>query len=157
MQGLGDLLDHPSVAQALHSLDATLREFQALARDGRGLAAHADRSMGGADRALADLEKSLALTRGLLEQRRPELDRIVVSLASTLQQMDGLLAQYRTEEKPEVDASLKALRRSLESAEELLQLLKQKPSRALWGTPGEAERERAKKAAEAARAAPAPR
>lgn len=156
-KGLGDLLEHPSVAQALRSLDGTLREFQALAREGRGLAAHADRSMAGADRALADLEKSLALTRGLLEQRRPELDRIAVSLASVLQQMDGLLVHYRTEEQPGVDASLKALRRSLASAEELLQLLKQKPSRAVWGTPSDAERERARKALEAAKASEGPK
>lgn len=150
-KGLGDLLDHPSVARALRSVDDTLREFQALAHEGRGLAAHADRSMAGADRALADLEKSLALTRALLERRQPELDRILVSLAAVLQQADGLLTRYRTEDQPEVEASLKALRRSLESAEELLQLLKQKPSRIIWGTPGEAEREKARKALEASR------
>ena len=153
-KGLGDLLDHPSVAQALRSLDGTLREFQALARDGRSLAAHADRSMGEADKALVGLEKSLGVTRTLLEKRAPELDRILVNLASVLQQTDGLLARFRTEDQPEVEASLKALRRSLDSVEELLHLLKQKPSRIVWGTPSEAERERAKKAAEAAKAAP---
>ena len=153
-KGLGDLLEHPSVARALRSLDATLREFQALARDGRSLASHADRSMGEADKALADLERSLAVTRALVEARAPELDRILVSLASVLQQSDALLARFRAEDQPEVEASLKALRRSLDSVEELLQLLKQKPSRAVWGTPGEAERERARKALEAARTAP---
>lgn len=151
-KGLGDLLEHPSVAQALRLLDGTLREFQALAREGRGVAAHADRSMGQADKALADLEKSLGVTRALLEKRAPELDRILVNLASVLQQTDGLLTRFRTEDKPEVEASLKALRRSLDSVEELLHLLKQKPSRVVWGTPSEAERERAKKAAEAAKA-----
>ncbi|WP_243316525.1 MlaD family protein [Geothrix paludis] len=154
-KGLGDLLEHPSVARALRSLDATLREFQALARDGRGLAAHADRSMGEADKALADLEKSLAVTRTLLETRAPDLDRILVSLASVLQQSDALLARFRAEDQPELEASLKALRRSLDSAEELLQLLKQKPSRAVWGTPSDAERARARQAVEAAKAAPA--
>lgn len=156
-KGLGDLLEHPSVAQALRSLDATLREFQALARDGRGLASHADRSMGEADRALADLDKSLAVTRGLLEKRAPELDKILVSLASALQQSDALLTRFRAEDQPELGASLKTLRRSLDSVEELLQLLKQKPSRAVWGTPSDAERERARKAVEAAKAAPAPK
>ncbi|WP_306591711.1 MlaD family protein [Geothrix sp. 21YS21S-4] len=150
-RGVDDFLEHPAVARSLRSLDATLAEFQALAREGRGVAAHADRSMAGADRALADLEKSLSLTRGLLEARQPELDRIVTGLASVLQQADGALGRFRTEEQPEVDASLRALRRSLESAEELLQLLKQRPSRAVWGQPGDAERERARKAAEAAR------
>lgn len=156
-KGLGDLLDHPSVAQALRSLDATLREFQALAHEGRGLASHADRSMGEADRALAELEKSLSATRALLERRAPELDRILVNLASVLQQSDALLARFRAEDQPEVEASLKALRRSLDSVEELLQLLKQKPNRIVWGTPGEAEREKARKALEAAKTAPAPK
>jgi ABC-type transporter Mla subunit MlaD len=113
--------------------------------------------MGEADRALADLEKSLAVTRGLLESRKPELDRIVVSLASTLQQADALLSRFRAEDQPELEASLKTLRRSLDSVEELLQILKQKPSRAVWGTPSEAEHDRARKAVEAAKQAPAPK
>lgn len=156
-KGLGDLLEHPSVARALRSLDATLGEFQALARDGRGLASHADRSMGEADKALADLEKSLAVTRTLLETRAPDLDRTLVSLASVLQQSDTLLARFRAEDQPELEASLKALRRSLDSVEELLQLLKQKPSRAVWGTPSDAERTRARQAVEAAKTGPAPK
>lgn len=154
--GLGDVLDHPPVKQALQSMTAALREFEALAREGRGLVGHADRSMGEADKALADLEKSLAVTRGLLESRRPELDRIVVSLASTLQQADALLSRFRAEDQPELETSLKTLRRSLDSVEELLQILKQKPSRAVWGTPSGTEREKARKAVEAAKQAPAP-
>jgi len=156
-KGLGDLLEHPSVAQALRSLDATLREFQALAREGRGLASHANQSMGEADKALVDLEKSLAVTRRLLEKRAPELDQILVSLASALQQSDALLTRFRAEDQPELEASLKALRRSLDSAEELLQLLKQKPSRVIWGAPGQAEREKARKALDAAKAGPPPK
>ena len=152
-KGLGDVLDHPSVKQALQSLNATLQEFQSLAKEGRGLVGHADKSMGEADKALADLEKSLVVTRGLLETRRPELDRIVVSLAATLQQADALLSQFRAEGQPELEASLKTLRRSLDSVEELLQILKQKPNRAVWGTPSEAERAKARQALEAARAA----
>ncbi|WP_257309583.1 MlaD family protein [Geothrix fuzhouensis] len=156
-KGLGDLLDHPSVARALGSLDATLREFQALARDGRGLASHADRSMGEADKALLDLDRSLVVTRTLLEKRAPELDQVLVNLASVLQQSDALLTRFRAEDQPELETSLKALRRSLDSVEELLQLLKQKPSRAVWGTPGEAERTKARQALEAAKAASVPK
>ncbi|HEX9082087.1 MAG TPA: MlaD family protein [Holophagaceae bacterium] len=155
--GLGDVLDHPSVKQALQALNTTLQEFQALAKEGRGLVGHADRSMGEADKAIADLDASLAVTRGLLETRKPELDRIVVSLASTLQQADALLSQFRAEDQPELEASLKTLRRSLDSVEELLQILKQKPSRVVWGTPSEAERARARKAVEDAKRAPAPK
>ena len=152
--GLGDVLDHPSVKQALQSLNTTLQEYQALAKESRGLVGHADRSMGEADKALGDLERSLAVTRSLLETRKPELDRILVSLAATLQQTDALLSRFRAEDQPELETSLKTLRRSLDSVEELLQILKQKPSRAVWGTPSAAERERARKAVEAAKQAP---
>jgi ABC-type transporter Mla subunit MlaD len=153
--GLEDVFGQPAVRQALLNLNATLLEFQALAKESRGLVGHADRSMGQADKALADLDASLAVTRSLLEARKPDLDRIVTSLASTLQQADALLSRFRAEDQPELETSLKTLRRSLDSVEELLQILKQKPSRAVWGTPSAAERERARKAVEAAKQAPA--
>jgi ABC-type transporter Mla subunit MlaD len=147
-KGLGDLLDHPSVRQTLQSLDGTLREFQALAKDGRGLVGHADHSMGEADKALASLDKSLSSVRALMDRRGPELDQILVSLAATLKQAEALMGRFTTEDHPELTQSLKSLRRSLASVEELLALLKQKPSRVVWGTPSEAEREKARKALE---------
>jgi ABC-type transporter Mla subunit MlaD len=153
-KGLGDVLDHPAVNQALRSLNGTLKEFQALALESRGLVGHADRSMGEADKALADLEKSLGTVRGLLEKRSPELDQILVNLASTLKQADAFMSRFSTEDQPEIEASLKGIRRSLASVEELLELLKQKPNRIVWGTPTEAEREKARKALEAAKQAP---
>lgn len=155
-KGLGDVLDHPNVKASLHSLDATLREFQALAKEGRGLMGHADRSMDGADKALASLDQSMGAVRSLLEKRGPELDQILVSLAATLRQAEAFMGRFATENQPELEASLKSLRRSLASVEELLAILKQKPSRAVWGTPSEAERERARKAVEASRQAPRP-
>lgn len=145
-KGLGDLLDHPSVRQPLRSLDGTLREFQALAKESRGLVGHADRSMGEADKALASLEQSLASVRALLAKRGPELDQILVSLAATLKQAEATLGRFAVEDHPELSGSLKNLRRSLASVEELLELLKQKPSRAVWGTPSQMEREKARKA-----------
>ncbi len=150
-KGLGDVLDHPPVRQALHSLDGTLREFQALAKESRGLVGHADRSMGEADKALASLDQSLATVRTLMDKRGPELDQILVSLAATLKQAEAFMGRFNAEGRPELEQSLKSLRRSLASVEELLALLKQKPSRAVWGTPSEAEREKAKKAVEAAK------
>ncbi|HLP31682.1 MAG TPA: MlaD family protein [Geothrix sp.] len=155
-KGLGDVLDHPNVKASLHSLDATLREFQALAKEGRGLMGHADRSMDGADKALASLDQSMGAVRGLLEKRGPELDQILVSLAATLKQAEAFMGRFTTEDQPELEASLKSLRRSLASVEELLAILKQKPSRVVWGTPSEAERERARKAVEAGRQSPRP-
>jgi ABC-type transporter Mla subunit MlaD len=145
-KGLGDVLDHPSVRQALQSLDGTLREFQALAKDGRGLVDHADRSMGEADKALVSLDKSLATVRSLLDRRGPEVDQILVSLAATLKQAEAFMGRFTTQDHPELEQSLKSLRRSLASVEELLEILKQKPNRVVWGTPSEAERDKAKKA-----------
>jgi len=153
-KGLGDLLDHPSVRQNLQSLDATLRDFQALAQESRGLVGHAGRSMGGADKALASLEQSLATVRSLLEKRGPELDQILVSLAATLKQTEAFMGRFTAEDQPELEQTLHSLQRSIASVEELLQLLKQKPSRAVWGTPSDAEREKARQALEAARKAP---
>lgn len=147
-RGLGDLLEHPSLRQPLRSLDGTLREFQALAQESRGLVGHADRSMGQADKSLAALEESLAAVRTLLTRRGPELDQILVSLAATLKQAEATLGRFAVEDHPELAVSLKSLRRSLAAVEELLELLKQKPSRVVWGTPSDAERERARKAAE---------
>ena len=57
-KGLSDVLDHPSIRQALASLDGTLREFQALAKDSRGLVGHADHSMGEADIPLRPVPES---------------------------------------------------------------------------------------------------
>lgn len=153
-KGLGDLLDHPSVRQALRSLDGTLREFQALAKDSRGLVGHADRSMGEADKALVSLDKSLATVRTLMEKRGPELDQILVSLAATLKQAEAFMGRFTAEDHPDLQQSLHSLRRSLASVEELLEILKQKPSRAVWGTPSEAERQKAKKALGAGKEAP---
>jgi len=153
-KGLGDLLEYPSVRQSLQSLDTTLRDFQALAKDSRGLVGHADRSMGEADKALASLEQSLTKVRSLLDKRGPELDQILVSLAATLKQAETFMGRFTAEDQPELEQTLHSLRRSLASVEELLQLLKQKPSRAVWGTPSEAERDKARQAIEAARKAP---
>lgn len=153
-KGLGDVLDHPSIRQALRSLDGTLKEFQTLAQESRGLVGHADRSMGEADKALASLDQSLSSVRSLLERRGPELDQILLSLAGTLKQAETFMGRFNEQDHPELVQSLKSLRRSLASVEELLELLKQKPSRAVWGTPSEAERERAKKRVEAGKQSP---
>lgn len=153
-KGLGDVLDHPSIRQALTSLDGTLREFQALAKDSRGLVGHADHSMGEADKAIASLDQSLTTVRGLLEKRGPELDQSLVSLAATLKQAEACMGRFNAAGYPEMEQSLKSLRRSLASVEELLGILKQKPNRVIWGTPSNAERERAKKAMEADRQIP---
>ena len=153
-KGLGDVLEHPSVRQALQSLDATLREFQSLAKEGRGLVGHADRSMGEADKALTSLDQSLATVRKLMEKRGPELDQILVSLAATLKQAEAALGRVTAQNPPELEHSLGARPRARAAGQELRGRLKQKPSRVVWGTPSDAEREMARKQVEAGKPVP---
>jgi ABC-type transporter Mla subunit MlaD len=153
-KGLSDVLEYPSVRQSLQSLDGTLREFQALAKESRGLVGHADRSMAEADKTLVTLDKSLTSVRTLMDKRGPELEQILVSLAATLKQTETVMGRVATQDQPEVEQTLKGVQRSLASVEELLELLKQKPSRVLWGKPTDADREKAHKAAEAGKSKP---
>jgi len=150
-KGAGALLEHPELQKALKDLDATLVDARALIQDGRRAVQHGDAALG---RNLESLGKSLAILQGVLEKRSGDIDAIVANLAAVLQQLDGLSAETRALLKtdgPEIESTLKTLRRNLESSEELLELLKAKPNRLVWGTPSEAEKEAARRRAQAAR------
>lgn len=143
-RGAGLLLDHPSVARALKDLDATLQEHQALAAEGRGLVTKTGRSL---DASLRDLEQSLALVKELLQKRSGDLDQTLGGLATLTQRLNVLtqtLQEAASADQPQVAASLQQLRQTLGSLNELVNLLKQKPRLAVWGTPTEAERKKAK-------------
>lgn len=151
-KGIGAVLDHPDLKKALQDLDATLLDARAFIKEGQGAIKRSDAALG---RNLESLEKSLGILQGVLEKRSGEIDTIVVNLSEVLKQINGLSAETRTLLKtdgPEIEAALKALRRNLESSEELLELLKAKPNRAVWGTPSEAEKEAARRKVQAARA-----
>jgi ABC-type transporter Mla subunit MlaD len=150
-KGIGAVLDHPDLKKAIQDLDATLLDARALIKEGQGAVKRGDAALG---RNLESLEKSLGILQEVLEKRSGEIDTIVVNLAEVLEQINGLSAETRTLLKtdgPEIEAALKALRRNLESSEELLELLKAKPNRAVWGTPSEAERQAARRKVQAAR------
>jgi len=150
-KGVGALLDHPDLKKALKNLDATLQDARALIKDGQTAVKHGDAALG---RNLESLEKSLGILQGVLEKRSGEIDAIVVNLAEVLKQINGLSAETRSLLKtdgPEIEAGLKALRRNLESSEELLELLKAKPNRVVWGTPSAAEKEAAHRKVQTAR------
>nr|WP_320131177.1 MlaD family protein [uncultured Holophaga sp.] len=143
-RGAGLLLDHPSIRKPLGTLDATLGEYHALAREGRSTLQEADGD-------LASARKSLALIQELLERRSTELDSIIVNLEATLRSLrtlsehsDALIRQGG----PEAEEALRTLNRDLKSAGELLELLKAKPSRVIWGRPSAKEQEAAKRKAE---------
>ena len=145
-KGAGVVLDHPQVAAVLTGLQETLKAFQALAREGQGLVHHGGEEMTAVDRSLASLEKSLGSVQKLMENRSGDLDGIIQHLAGTLAQTETLTRELNAmllKSGPNSHEVIKALERNLKSTEELLELLKAKPNRLVWGTPSEAEREAA--------------
>lgn len=150
-RGLGAVLDHPQVRGTFRNLDGTLTEVRALVAEGREAVKRNDVLL---ERNLVSLERSLAVLQGVLESRREEVDAIVLHLAGVLKELEGLSAETRAFLKtsgPEAEEALKALNRNLRTSEELLQILKAKPNRVVWGTPSAAEQEAARRKAEEAR------
>jgi ABC-type transporter Mla subunit MlaD len=155
-KGMGAVLDHPSVARALASLDSTLRSAQGLADDSRKLVQQGGGTVQALDRTLDTLQQVLAQVQSLLSGHRGDLDGILEHLAGTLEQLEGLTREMRgvlQQAGPDADESIKSLDRTLRTTEELLELLKAKPSRVVWGTPTPAEQQAAEDKVEAARKA----
>lgn len=144
-RGAGVVLDHPAMAKALKDLDATLRSYQGLAEQGR----HA---VAGLDPALADLQAGLKRVRTVLDNRSGDLDATLKNLATLTQRMDALSAALdeavRTDQ-PQLASTLKGVKALTASLQELVELLKQKPHWVMWGTPGDAAKQKAKDAAAA--------
>lgn len=156
-KGLGVLFDHPEVKKALANLNDTLVEARTLISEGRSTLQATDKAL---ERDLASLEKSLAIVQKLLETRGGDLDEIIVNLGTALKQFNAMSGEIRALLKadgPELDAALKALNRNLRSTEELVELLKAKPNRIVWGKPSEQEQEAARKKVQAAREADLPK
>jgi ABC-type transporter Mla subunit MlaD len=157
-KGAGVVLDHPQVKPILLNLGATLEAYHALGQEARELAKKGGHSLDSLDRTLAQVEVSTKVVQGLLEKRGPDLDRALADLPAVMAQLKALTATLQdllAQERPELEATLHTLRRDLESAEELLEILKRKPNRVVFGTPGEQEKAEARKAVEAKRKAPA--
>jgi len=155
-KGVGAVLDSPQVAKVLADVDTTLAEFRTLAKEGQQVALHGDETLKTADRGLDNLDKSMASVRGLLDKRGADLDTIVAKLATTLTESEQLAQEARALIRtagPEATEALKALDRNLRSTEELVELLKAKPNRLVWGKPGQAEQDAAKQRVKEAREA----
>lgn len=155
-QGMGAVLGRPEVREVLDNLNRALRTFQQLGQDGVGLVRQGGGSLAGLDRALAALDQDLAQVHALLEGRSADLDAIVRSLTGALQEVQGLGSELRAviqQAGPDAGESLKSMDRALRSAEELLELLKAKPNRLVWGRPSQAEKDAAAARVDAARKA----
>jgi len=156
-KGLGAIFDHPDIKKALKDLDATLLQAQALILAGQHTVKGVDEALG---RDLASLEKSLTIIHGLLEKRGGDIDEILVNLSIALKQFNALSTEARAMLKadgPEFEATLKALNRNLRSTEDLVEILKAKPNRLVWGKPSEKEKEEARRKVQAARSAEQPK
>jgi ABC-type transporter Mla subunit MlaD len=150
-KGLGALLDHPQMHKALVDLDGAFNEFKKVATDSDTVIKQAGPVMGSLERTLGNMDKATATIQGLLEKRSGDVNDIIVNLSSVLKQVDGLSGEVRQLVKgsgPEVEASLKALHQNLLATQELLELLKAKPNRIVWGTPSKAEKESARQRVE---------
>jgi paraquat-inducible protein B len=154
--GLAAVLDHPQVRQVFLNLNRSLRSFQQLAEDGRVLVRQGGGSVAGLDRNLASLQQCIDRIQTLLSSRGEDLDAIVVNLAGTLKQMESLGQELRgviQQAGPDAAQSLKSLDRTLRATENLLELLKAKPNRLVWGKPSQADQDAAAAKVEAARKA----
>jgi ABC-type transporter Mla subunit MlaD len=154
VKGAGVVLDHPPVAKLLADLDQALAEYRLLAARARALADHGQTSLDAADRNLAKLDRSLTTVQDLLGRHEADLDTALTHLAGTLTESEALAREARAllaRGGPEAEEVLRALDRNLKSSEELLELLKAKPNRVVWGKPSPAEREAAAKRVQEAR------
>lgn len=150
-KGAGYVLDHPQLRGLLLKLTNTLQTYDALGQDARHLAVQGGKSIEALDRNLASLEASLKQVQGLMDRRSGDIDETLARLPKVLKHVESLTSEVQTllkDDRPDIDAALKNLNKDLKSLGELLELLKQKPSRVVWGTPSDAEREKAKKALE---------
>ena len=150
-KGLGAILDHPDVHKALVDLDGALLSFKKVGLSGDALVQQGQGSVKSLDRTLASLEKSSAVLQSLLEKRSGDIDAIILNLSSLLKDLQGLSTEMNAVVKgsgPKLEDSLKTLDRDLKAAEELLEILKNKPSRVILGTPSEAEKKAARERVE---------
>jgi ABC-type transporter Mla subunit MlaD len=155
-KGAGVVLDHPQARAVLQNLNQALRSFQQLAEDSRGLVQQGGGFVQDLDRALVPLRQCIDQLQGELSAHRGVTGTVLVRLADTLKEVEGLTQDLRAavqETTPDADQSLKSLDRTLRSTEELLELLKAKPNRVIWGKPSQAERDAAAGKVEAARKA----
>lgn len=143
-QGPSAFLDHPDLRTGFKNLNTTLVALQSLIAQGQTTVTNLDQELSSS---LKHLRGVLEPMEGLMTRQGPELEVAIDTLNRTLQDMEKLSQETRQmigEVGPESSKALEALNRNLESTEELLEILKQKPSRVVWGTPKAKEIEAAK-------------
>ncbi len=158
-RGLESVIGHPDVRGTLHEAISAFAAFRALSKVGEKTLAHGDGTLSVLERNMASLEKSLTIVQGLLERRGTDIDELIVQLGAALVQLRQLSVDLDALLKnagPDAVQGLRALGRTVSSMEELIEILKVKPSRVVFGSPSEKEREDARKKVEDARRAAEP-
>jgi ABC-type transporter Mla subunit MlaD len=156
--GLASILEQPEIRKTLHEFGESLVAFRAASKATEETVAHGGRTLDTADRNLASLEKSLLVLQGLLERRGSELDTAAAQLGPALEKVQTAgsdVSKLLQSAGPEAAENLRALHRTLASVQELLELLKAKPNRIVFGKPSPQEREAARKKVAESEAAPA--
>lgn len=154
--GILPLLEQPEVRHVLHEFAKSLTTFREASKTAQETLAHGDRTLETADRNMASLERSLTALQAILERRGPDLDAAIAQLGPALAQVQRAgadLSELLKGAGPEAGESLRALHRTLASLQELIELLKAKPNRIVFGTPTAKEQEAARKRAREAEAA----
>jgi ABC-type transporter Mla subunit MlaD len=149
MQGV---LEAPAVKDLLSTIESTVRQYETLGREARGIVKQSGHSLGSLDQTLGSMRTSLDHLDGMLARREPDLQKALEAVPRTLKDAQAMMVELRTatsELKPATKTTFVRLERVLRDMEELVELLKQKPSRVVWGKPSEEERERAKRAVQA--------
>jgi ABC-type transporter Mla subunit MlaD len=155
-RGLESVLGHPEVKGALRESVAAFSAFRTAAKVTEQTLTHGDGTLVILERNMTSLEKSLGIVQGLLERRGTDIDELIVQLGTTLVQLRQLgvdLDALLKNAGPDAVQGLRALSRTLSSMEELIELLKAKPNRVVFGTPSDKERGDARKRVEDARRA----
>ena len=158
-RGLESLVGHPDVRGALREATAAFSSFRVTAKVTERTLSHGDVALAALDRNMASLEKSLAVVGGLLERRGTDIDELIGQLGTTLGQLRQAAAELDLLLKnagPEAVEGLRALSRTLRSTQELVEILRARPSRVVFGTPSDREREEARRRVEESNRTPAP-
>jgi paraquat-inducible protein B len=146
------VLEAPAVKELLEKVGAMIHQYELLGREARGFVVKGGHSLGSVDETLATLRADLDDLDGMLKRREPDLENALKAVPKTLDETQKLMTRLRTATdrlEPHTQDTFKRLERVLRDVEELMELLKQKPSRVMWGKPSTEERDNARKAVDA--------
>jgi ABC-type transporter Mla subunit MlaD len=145
------VLEAPAVKELLSTIEGTVRQYEVLGREARGFVKQSGHSLGSLDQTLGSMRTSLNQLDTMLARREPDLQKALEAVPQTLADARAMMTELRTatgELKPSAKTTFVRMERLLKDMEELVELLKQKPSRVVWGKPSDEDRERAKRAAQ---------